>query len=127
MVREILIDCEAPKYVQHGTGFEGYIRASAYEVDFIVTLNIDGRPSVRKRFNAHFYDFDLDDEQKLAQKIISGLIENRQVPEIWDVPNPPLQPGDNIYINFTDTAKQMFEFLKQYSQKLIEAFSMAGT
>jgi hypothetical protein len=124
MIRTILIDCEMRKYCQHGTGFEGYIRPASFTVDFTATLYVGGRPSLRKIFHADFREQDLDDEERLAQVIIADLMQNRRPPDIWDNPNPPEQIGDELHIEFSETARQVFEFLKKYSQKLIEAFKI---
>jgi hypothetical protein len=123
MTREILIDCEVRRYAPHASGFNGYIRAANYEVGFTATLLLNGRKSIVKCFNASFSENDLDHEERLAAIIISQFKQTRSV-DIWDVPDPGEQIGDELCVTFTDTAKEVFEFLKNHSQKLIEAFKI---
>lgn len=76
---------------------------------------------VVKEFKSRFRDFDMEDEEHLANVIFKNLYAMR--PEMYDVHNPPEQPGDELIVEFSPYAKGWFDFLKRYNRKLLDMFN----
>lgn len=124
MTREIYIDCrvqpEADMYPAWGD--VTHVRDVPSLLKFTFTLSVDGKKAMVKEFESRFRQWDEEDEEKLAAAIMRNA-SGARIFGIYDVKNPPEQPGDNLYIDFSPDAKEMFEFLRKYQPKLLEMFS----
>lgn len=96
-----------------------FINTAGYTMTFVFHLYVDGRKALVKTFRSRYRDWDMGDEKTLAEKILQNLYSTGAA-GIYDVPNPREQVGDELIIEFSPQAKEMFEFLSKYKQRLLE-------